>query len=138
GVEHRAFQPSRIGWYRIGAGRADNGVGTELTRRATTLTLSISADLIRMRLFSAHPTACGRFTNAAKAAFDRNPLGGKLNGFFVLSDDWTMKIEDKTALLTKLLTQRILVLDGAMGTMIQARKLGEADYRGAALCGLAG
>ena len=49
-----------------------------------------------------------------------------------------MKIEDKTALLTKLLTQRILVLDGAMGTMIQARKLGEADYRGAALCGLAG
>lgn len=28
------------------------------------------------------------------------------------------------------LGQRILVLDGAMGTMIQAEKLGEADYRG--------
>jgi hypothetical protein len=27
--------------------------------------------------------ACGRFTNPAKAAFDRNPLGGKLNGFFI-------------------------------------------------------
>src|SRR5712691_11739918 len=43
---------------------------------------------------------------------------------------------DKTALLTKLLRERILVLDGAMGTMIQSRKLGEADYRGPAACGL--
>jgi 5-methyltetrahydrofolate--homocysteine methyltransferase len=30
-----------------------------------------------------------------------------------------------------LLKQRILILDGAMGTMIQRHKLGEADYRGA-------
>ena len=29
------------------------------------------------------------------------------------------------------LTERILVIDGAMGTMIQQYKLGEADYRGA-------
>ena len=43
---------------------------------------------------------------------------------------------DKTALLTKLLTERILILDGAMGTMIQGRKLGEADYRGPQVCGL--
>ena len=43
---------------------------------------------------------------------------------------------DKTALLTRLLTQRILVLDGAMGTMIQGYKLGEADYRGPASCDL--
>jgi 5-methyltetrahydrofolate--homocysteine methyltransferase len=43
---------------------------------------------------------------------------------------------DKTALLTKLLRERILILDGAMGTMIQARKLGEAEYRGPASCGL--
>ncbi|MGL4616583.1 MAG: homocysteine S-methyltransferase family protein, partial [Shewanella sp.] len=28
------------------------------------------------------------------------------------------------------LTQRILILDGAMGTMIQGYKLEEADYRG--------
>jgi 5-methyltetrahydrofolate--homocysteine methyltransferase len=32
--------------------------------------------------------------------------------------------------LQQLLTERILVIDGAMGTMIQALKLGEADYRG--------
>ena len=43
---------------------------------------------------------------------------------------------DKTALLAKLLTERILILDGAMGTMIQGRKLGEADYRGPQVCGL--
>src|SRR5437762_7985453 len=29
-----------------------------------------------------------------------------------------------------LLRQRIVILDGAMGTMIQRRKLSEADYRG--------
>jgi 5-methyltetrahydrofolate--homocysteine methyltransferase len=46
--------------------------------------------------------------------------------------------EDKTAMLTNLLRERILVLDGAMGTMIQGRKLGEGDYRGAPACGLAG
>src|SRR5947207_5310740 len=43
---------------------------------------------------------------------------------------------DKTGLLTQLLRERILVLDGAMGTMIQSRKLTEADYRGPAACGL--
>ncbi|MFN3717231.1 MAG: homocysteine S-methyltransferase family protein, partial [Thiobacillus sp.] len=37
----------------------------------------------------------------------------------------------KTSLLRSLLAQRILVLDGAMGTMIQRLKLTEADYRGA-------
>ncbi len=38
---------------------------------------------------------------------------------------------DQTALLTRLLRQRILVLDGAMGTMIQQCHLHEADFRGA-------
>ncbi len=37
---------------------------------------------------------------------------------------------DRTAELTALLQQRILILDGAMGTMIQRHKLEEADYRG--------
>src|SRR5689334_9909366 len=32
--------------------------------------------------------------------------------------------------LEALLRERIVVLDGAMGTMIQRRKLSEADYRG--------
>ena len=35
------------------------------------------------------------------------------------------------AALPQILSQRIAVLDGAMGTMIQRYKLGEADYRGA-------
>ena len=38
---------------------------------------------------------------------------------------------DAAAALDALVRQRILVLDGAMGTMIQRHKLGEADYRGA-------
>ncbi|MFN3543400.1 MAG: methionine synthase [Thiobacillus sp.] len=36
----------------------------------------------------------------------------------------------RTDQLRSLLAQRILVLDGAMGTMIQSYKLAEADYRG--------
>ncbi len=32
--------------------------------------------------------------------------------------------------IERLLAERILILDGAMGTMIQAHQLGEADYRG--------
>jgi 5-methyltetrahydrofolate--homocysteine methyltransferase len=38
--------------------------------------------------------------------------------------------EARLALLEPLLAQRILVLDGAMGTMIQSYGLGEQDYRG--------
>src|SRR5687767_2228623 len=37
---------------------------------------------------------------------------------------------DRTAELRRLLTQRILVLDGAMGTMIQRYQLSEEDFRG--------
>ena len=37
---------------------------------------------------------------------------------------------DATAELTRAMADRILVLDGAMGTMIQRHGLGEADYRG--------
>ena len=36
-----------------------------------------------------------------------------------------------TSELEKCLRQRIVLLDGAMGTLIQAQRLGEADYRGA-------
>ncbi len=38
---------------------------------------------------------------------------------------------DRIAALKRALTSRILVLDGAMGTMIQDYRLAEADYRGA-------
>ena len=38
--------------------------------------------------------------------------------------------------ITDLLDERILFLDGAMGTMIQRHKLEEADYRGALAAGV--
>ena len=41
------------------------------------------------------------------------------------------------ATLRKLLDQRILVIDGAMGTMIQAHQLDEAGYRGSRFTDLA-
>ncbi|MBI5923006.1 MAG: methionine synthase [Betaproteobacteria bacterium] len=37
---------------------------------------------------------------------------------------------DRSQELRALLSRRILILDGAMGTMIQRERLGEADYRG--------
>ncbi|AKT43151.1 methionine synthase [Chondromyces crocatus] len=36
----------------------------------------------------------------------------------------------RSALLNELLAKRILILDGAMGTMLQRYRLGEGDYRG--------
>ncbi|MEX2125621.1 MAG: methionine synthase [Woeseia sp.] len=41
-----------------------------------------------------------------------------------------MQREQRTTLLKKLLTERILLLDGAMGTMIQSYRLTEDDFRG--------
>jgi 5-methyltetrahydrofolate--homocysteine methyltransferase len=42
---------------------------------------------------------------------------------------------DRTELLASLLAQRILVMDGAMGTMIQGHRLDEDGYRGSCLAG---
>jgi len=39
-------------------------------------------------------------------------------------------MSDRAAALKALLAERIAIIDGAMGTMIQAHKLGESDYRG--------
>ena len=36
----------------------------------------------------------------------------------------------RLARLPELLAERILLIDGAMGTMLQTHRLGEADYRG--------
>ena len=47
----------------------------------------------------------------------------------------TGSADDRTALLERLLAERILILDGAMGTMIQTYRLDEADFRGRALRG---
>ena len=41
-----------------------------------------------------------------------------------------MNRTERLAAFHRLLTERILLLDGGMGTMIQGYKLGEADYRG--------
>jgi|688.fasta_scaffold00058_60 5-methyltetrahydrofolate--homocysteine methyltransferase len=41
-----------------------------------------------------------------------------------------MSNSDRTDLILQALSERILVLDGAMGTMVQALKLSEADVRG--------
>ncbi|MFZ5859152.1 MAG: homocysteine S-methyltransferase family protein, partial [Spirochaetota bacterium] len=41
-----------------------------------------------------------------------------------------MKRSEKYALLERLAFERILILDGAMGTMIQRRRFSEADFRG--------
>ena len=41
-----------------------------------------------------------------------------------------MRSRSSFKILTELLEQRILVLDGAMGTMIQGKKLSESDFRG--------
>lgn len=40
-------------------------------------------------------------------------------------------MSNRTAQLTALLNKQILIIDGAMGTMIQKHRLEEADYRGA-------
>ena len=38
---------------------------------------------------------------------------------------------DVQATLSEILSRRIVILDGAMGTMVQRHKLTETDYRGA-------
>src|SRR5215469_5530834 len=45
---------------------------------------------------------------------------------------------DKIEHLQRLLRERIVILDGAMGTMIQQRKLDEAGFRGARFAGWQG
>src|SRR5262252_454335 len=52
----------------------------------------------------------------------------KLSGLFLFRA--TVKYPPHPALLGALLERRILVLDGAMGTMIQRARLAEEDYRG--------
>ncbi|HEX2522529.1 MAG TPA: homocysteine S-methyltransferase family protein, partial [Terriglobia bacterium] len=39
-------------------------------------------------------------------------------------------LQSRGEFLKKILPERIVIIDGAMGTMIQSYKLGETDYRG--------
>jgi len=62
-----------------------------------------------------------------------NPVPFSQAGFFAFKNEHDMKndlISPTEAILRDLLAQRILILDGAMGTMIQQYKLTEEDYRG--------
>ena len=49
--------------------------------------------------------------------------------------DTTRWQPDRSAELRALLASRILILDGAMGTMVQRHGLVEADYRGTQFAG---
>jgi len=40
------------------------------------------------------------------------------------------RVSNKTEMLQQQLAQRIMILDGGMGTMIQSYKLSEQDFRG--------
>ena len=51
-------------------------------------------------------------------------------GFFVFMDQPTSTRSARLATLFDALKQRILVLDGAMGTMVQRHELTEAQFRG--------
>ena len=53
-----------------------------------------------------------------------------LQGTSVISESMRDARTARNARLNHLLAERILVLDGAMGTMIQRYELGEAEYRG--------
>ncbi len=58
-------------------------------------------------------------------------LAPKLSGFFLLDTAAIhLMTTDRTPELRAILERRILVMDGAMGTMIQQHKLDEAAYRG--------
>ena len=45
-------------------------------------------------------------------------------------EDLKKTVRNQRALLSQLLEKRILIIDGAMGTMIQQRQLTEAQFRG--------
>src|SRR6478672_11353860 len=82
--------------------------------------------------FVAICAACGH----VKQPLKRIPCGVlALRGFFVpgaplASAPTGLTREARLALLEPLLARRIMVLDGAMGTMIQSYQLEEKDYRG--------
>src|SRR5262245_43486805 len=60
----------------------------------------------------------------------QEPLGYDGPTSFTITMDPIAETGRISAALDTLLQQRILILDGAMGTMIQQRKLDEAAFRG--------
>jgi 5-methyltetrahydrofolate--homocysteine methyltransferase len=72
-----------------------------------------------------HSSARRRFNDRAPAAFPEFPAMSAPESRAAAPRPYTRAAE-----LPRLLQERILILDGAMGTMIQRYKLTEADYRG--------
>jgi len=62
-------------------------------------------------------------------------MGGSIRPWKHPMQKLPFKNPRQLAQLEQLLSQRIMVFDGAMGTMIQARELSEADYRGVRFAG---
>ncbi len=58
------------------------------------------------------------------------PVAVEIANFALLSFFFQTVFMSRTAQLKDLLTRRILIIDGAMGTMIQKHHLQETDYRG--------
>src|SRR5262249_2484818 len=78
-----------------------------------------------------HADGSGRYNHAAGW---RRPGSGRGDAricvFAASNASPSIMQPDRTADLVRLMRRRILVLDGAMGTQIQACRLGEADFRG--------
>src|SRR4029078_6559952 len=76
------------------------------------------------------------FASDLPAANPSASFASSLIDFFTLSHRMnSVTVTDKTDLLETLLAERILILDGAMGTQIQALRLDEAAVRGERFAG---
>ena len=71
-----------------------------------------------------------RFQQDRKSRSHENAGASMLQSQAFQTFKMTMTPQERIAAFKQALTERILLLDGAMGTMIQRHKLGEADYRG--------
>src|SRR5882757_788793 len=106
-------------------GRSSANSVMTISLRPTSRRDRVSAD--SRLISSAHP----RMLGAPCIPADRRPRGSALPDTSAPRANATESLRpDATESLTALLQSRILVLDGAMGTMIQRHGFGEADYRG--------
>src|SRR5690349_24232811 len=72
---------------------------------------------------------CGRARRATVSTVGESPYreGPSLSNPVSESEDLR---PDASAALAEAMSQRVLIMDGAMGTLIQRHQLGESDYRG--------
>lgn len=78
------------------------------------------------RLKNSHVTRNGQIVTISNHNVNKtNKFGGVR-----VSEQKQVTVVNRVTALREQLAQRILVLDGGMGTMIQGYRLQEADYRG--------